>query len=291
MLRARLIASQSMRWCAVQTPEIRRGRILPRSGMKFCKSFTSLKSMMSTLSTQKRQTLRRRMRPRAPPRPRCSRPAGILSSSESKSRSRLSKFLDIILFPFPLGRAASTGKLRRGPSNFFNRRRHAQSARPSRLVFAARGCRLRLASATARRGCHRSLRGLARAASLELLGAAAILVNAHGDVAQDLVAHAHAALKLGDLAARALDLEEHIDAFVLPVDRVGELPAAHHFRLDDRAAPVCDDAPKVFRQACGLVFRRVRVNDEDDLVNSLLCQNHPPLGCLASTTTVEARRK
>src|SRR5205085_6510134 len=149
-----------------------------------------------------------------------------------------------------------------------------------RAPAAARGCRR-----------ERTLRGLARAACLELLGASALLVNAHREVAYDLIAYAHASLKLGDLAPRPFDLEEHVDALVLASDLVGELATAHDFRPGYCAALVGDDCLKVFRQAFDLFIRRVGVYDEDDLVNSFLCQNHPPLGCQASTVTVEARRK
>src|SRR5436305_1739480 len=294
MLRARLMASASIRWCAVQTPEIRRGRILPRSGMKFCRSFTSLKSMRSTLSTQNRQTLRRRMRPRAPPRPRCSRPAGIPSSSASKSRSPLSMFLDIILFSFSQlrarRRASRERRLGARPLSTYKRKHAGALLRlvpltlprgdDGRAPASARGCRR-----------ERTLGGLARASRLELLCTSALLVNAHREVAYDLIAHAHAALKLCDLAPRPLDLEEHVDALVLASDLVGELAAAHDFRLGYGAALVGDDCLKVFRQAFCFFIRRVGVYDEDDLVNSFLCQNHPPLGCLASTMTVEARKK
>src|SRR5919206_396789 len=172
MLRARLIASASIRWCAVQTPEILRGRILPRSGMKFCNSFTSLKSMMSTLSTQKRQTLRRRMRPRPPPRP-PPPPCGL-----------------------PCG----------GPP------------RP------------------------------------QLLGALAVFVHAHGQVAEHLVADAHAALELGDLVPRALDLEDGVDALVAVADAVGELAPAQDLGAGDVAALVGDDGAEVLRQAGHLVL-------------------------------------
>jgi len=41
-VRARLIAVASMRWCGAQVPEIRRGRILPRSGMNDPSSRESL---------------------------------------------------------------------------------------------------------------------------------------------------------------------------------------------------------------------------------------------------------
>jgi hypothetical protein len=49
-----------LRWCSAQVPEIRRGRILPRSGMKPWSSFTSFQSMYSSFSAQNLQTLRRR---------------------------------------------------------------------------------------------------------------------------------------------------------------------------------------------------------------------------------------
>ena len=42
MCRARLIASVSLRWCSAQVPNIRRGRILPRSGTNWEISLTSL---------------------------------------------------------------------------------------------------------------------------------------------------------------------------------------------------------------------------------------------------------
>ena len=124
MLRARLMASASIRWCDAHMPEMRRGNTLPRSGIKFCSSFTSLKSMMSTLSRQKRQTLRRRNRPRGPPRPPEGRPCGDLSSSRSKSRSSLLKFLDIILFLI-FSKATSRGACPYGPE------RARESPKPS----------------------------------------------------------------------------------------------------------------------------------------------------------------
>jgi hypothetical protein len=40
--RARLIAVCSLRWCLAQVPEMRRGRILPRSGTNGPISLTSL---------------------------------------------------------------------------------------------------------------------------------------------------------------------------------------------------------------------------------------------------------
>ena len=42
MLRARLIARIRRRWCGAQTPEIRDGKIFPRSGMNWSSNFTSL---------------------------------------------------------------------------------------------------------------------------------------------------------------------------------------------------------------------------------------------------------
>ena len=59
-MRARLMAFCSLRWCSAQVPEMRRGRIFPRSGMNCWSVFTSLKSMYSIFSTQNLQTRLRR---------------------------------------------------------------------------------------------------------------------------------------------------------------------------------------------------------------------------------------
>ncbi len=60
---------------------------------------------------------------------------------------------------------------------------------------------------------------------------------------------------------------------LLAADAVGELAAAQHLVPGDGAALIGDDRAEVTRQAGDLVFLRAGVNDEDDLVNSLLCQN------------------
>lgn len=60
--RARLTAEANCRWCREQLPEIRRGRILPRSEVNFNSRAVSRKSNRSTRSMQNLQALRRRGR-------------------------------------------------------------------------------------------------------------------------------------------------------------------------------------------------------------------------------------
>ncbi len=71
MLRARLMDSVIRRWCLAQLPDIRRGRILPRSVIKRRSLSVSLYSMATALSTQKLHTrflgLRVRLRKNIPP--------------------------------------------------------------------------------------------------------------------------------------------------------------------------------------------------------------------------------
>src|SRR6476659_3527775 len=54
-----------------------------------------------------------------------------------------------------------------------------------------------------------TLRSLANTTRFQLLSTAAIFVDTNRDVTQHAIVDAHAAFELGNLAARAFDLEQH----------------------------------------------------------------------------------
>src|SRR5216683_1316884 len=95
MLRLRLMAVATWRWCRPQFPERRRGTILPRSVMKYLSSAACLWSTLRLLSAQYRHTLRR-PNPRPPPRSSPIPPPRSRPSREPEGRP-LSSFLN----PFP----------------------------------------------------------------------------------------------------------------------------------------------------------------------------------------------
>src|SRR6185295_692999 len=128
---------------------------------------------------------------------------------------------------------------------------------------------------TTRRSAAASFRTLccfARAASFQLLCTTAIFIDAHRDVAQNAIVDAHAAFKLGDLTARAFDLDEHKRAVFVVQDFVGQLPFAHGLGLDHHATLIGYD----LREALG-EFRHFVVGCwvyyEDHFVLSLRVQN------------------
>src|SRR6266446_4804123 len=87
----------------------------------------------------------------------------------------------------------------------------------------------------------RSFRCLARTLILELIGTAALLVQADGQVTQDAIVDAHSALQLRYFFARAFKLEIDKGALSLVQDFVGQLTATERLCLGDGAALISDD--------------------------------------------------
>src|SRR6185436_10922513 len=118
----------------------------------------------------------------------------------------------------------------------------------------------------------RTLCCFACAASFQLLGTTAILIDAHRDVAQHAIVDAHAAFELGNLTTRSFDLEEDKRAVFVVQNLVGELPFAHGLSLNNGAALIGYD----LREALG-EFRHFVVGRwvyyEDHFVLSLRVQN------------------
>src|SRR6185369_10405816 len=72
-----------------------------------------------------------------------------------------------------------------------------------------------------------TLRSFTSATILQLVRTPAIFIHAHRDVAQHAIVNAHAALKLGNLLARALDLDQHKRTVFVVQDFISELALAH----------------------------------------------------------------
>src|ERR1044071_1909193 len=80
----------------------------------------------------------------------------------------------------------------------------------------------------ARRG---TLRSFTSATILQLVGTPAIFVHPHRDIAHHALVTAHAPLELGNLLARALDLDQHKGAVFVVQDFIRELALAHRLSL------------------------------------------------------------
>src|SRR6185295_2047613 len=164
-------------------PEIRRGKIFPRSGTYDDSNLTSLKSMISTLSMQKRQIFRRCMRrgPRPP------MPARSYSRSKPYPPSRSSKFCDITLSFQWLILFHTLAIEVLGGFRF--------------RVVIIRVRRFRLSS-------RRPAFGLLGATTFQLIRTATIFVDADCHVAEDAIVDAHAALQFGDFFAGSFDFKQ-----------------------------------------------------------------------------------
>src|ERR1044072_5335208 len=260
-----------MRWCDAHIPEMRRGKIFPRSGTYDDSNLTSLKSMISTLSMQKRQIFRRCMR--RGPRP---MPARSYSRSKPYPPSRSSKFCDITL-SFQWLILFHTRAIPHGMAVLGGFRFRIAIIRIRRFRFSRRGPAF----------------GFLRATTFQLVRAATIFVDADCHIAKDAIVNPHAALQLSDFCARALDFKQNINAVSLVIDFVRELAPSHHFGLGDSAALVRDDFLKRLSQAHHLGIVGVRVNNENYLVSSFICQNnllsvnvyhHSPLASCKATS-------
>ena len=194
MLRARLMASVSLRWCSAQVPNMRRGRTLPRSGTN------GRRAASRPCSRCSRSCPRRTCRPCAagrssacpaslpplapaapprpppgpprPPPPPMPPPTAATATTEAHSTTS----------------SGSTGGAGRG------------RAAAGRRRFASSATRARLAA----------------------LGLAQLLVDAHGDELDDAVRHADAALDFLHQRGLALDGQQHVRALTVLVDDVGQ---------------------------------------------------------------------
>src|SRR6185369_167181 len=121
-----------------------------------------------------------------------------------------------------------------------------------------------------------TLRSFTSATILQLVRTPAIFIHAHRDVAQHAIVNAHAAFKLGNLLARALDLDQHKRTVFVVQDFISELALAHRLGLGHHTALIGND----LREALG-EFRHViigrRVYYEDHFVLSLCIQLKPPV--------------
>src|SRR6185369_9244650 len=146
----------------------------------------------------------------------------------------------------------------------------------SRYLFAGSFGKLHRWSATpvlTRRG---ALRSFTSATSLQLLRAPAIFIHAHRDVAQHAIVNAHAALELGDLFARALDLDQHKRTVFVVQNFISELALAHRLGLDDHTALIGNDLREALGEFRHFIIGR-RVYYEDHFVLSLCVQLKPPV--------------
>ena len=87
-------------------------------------------------------------------------------------------------------------------------------------------------------------------------------------MADDDVEDLEAAIDFLEQLARAEDVLQHVGAFLVPADLVGELAAAPVLGLLDLAAHALDDAVDLRVQIGHLLLGRVGRHDVDELVPS-----------------------
>src|SRR5216683_2606657 len=254
MLRLRLMAVATWRWCRPQFPERRRGTILPRSVMKYLSSAACLWSTLRLLSAQYRHTLRR-PNPRPPPRSSPIPPPRSRPSREPEGRP-LSSFLN----PFPsIVRLLAVARL-------FGFRLGADLALrlgPLAAEAALLAERLRVARSALR---HLRVAGQLHVGLHLARGRVDLVGQLHRLVLEHVVGHAQVALELRHHVRVPQVDEPDVDGAEVLLHLVRDLLLAPVLHLDDLAALALHDAAQALDDLVHQVLGQVGPQEEDGLV-------------------------
>src|ERR1700754_821606 len=98
-----------------------------------------------------------------------------------------------------------------------------------------------------------------------------VLVDADGEIADDVFADAFLPLDLGDHSGRAVDVQQHEMRLAILVHAIGQRAYAPVFRLHDLAAALFDDAGHLGGQFFDLLGARILTREKNMLIKRHGC--------------------